>query len=254
MLTGVVQETLNSMSWYSFIYLTKLCPIDQGWHHNWEGACCKIACPKNNIQNTPLKGSQNSFFWGVICLIEPVFFADCYCTFILQQALLYLSTMPRFAHTLSFWRLYHVQIREILLTLNLPNGTCRYLFEKTGFVAHGNKRYAAQPHFYGKRLRSSPYASLQTMISKGTISHCNMRNRIWMSKWSWHTPWMNSVDSWLNKCFPRSRLTCFPWVYGLRRVLPCHLYRPASRCNGGFPMNNQRKELDLHHKSKPELL
>ena len=25
-------------------------------------ACCKIACPKNNIQNTPLKGSQNSFF------------------------------------------------------------------------------------------------------------------------------------------------------------------------------------------------
>ena len=25
-------------------------------------ACCKIACPKNNIQNTPLKGSKNSFF------------------------------------------------------------------------------------------------------------------------------------------------------------------------------------------------
>ena len=69
----LIQWTLYSMSWYSFIYLTKLCPIDQGWHHNWEGACCKIACPKNNIQNTPLKGSQNSFFWGVICLIEPVF-------------------------------------------------------------------------------------------------------------------------------------------------------------------------------------
>ena len=57
----------------SFQRFLQLTAIEDSFILISKRACCKIACPQNNIQNAPLKGSQNSFFWGAICLIGSAF-------------------------------------------------------------------------------------------------------------------------------------------------------------------------------------